>query len=815
MNISTTGLHSRQSVFRPYAKRVATLLTGVAVTMALTVPAVPAMAISGGQDNQYAEQTPGTSTGDTQGGETPDNQGAEPPQQLEPQEPIGVDDKTIVSTSKSGYPIYSDGTTEIPADVTAIGSEDYKGNTDLRIVVLPKSVIKVDANAFNGCTNLTDVIFPRGGVAIGNSAFKDCTSLKQVALYSNTSIGLNAFQDCTSLTQFAWFSDSSLGTGTSITAWAFSGCTSLREITVPESLNVIAANAFKGCTSLEEIHGLSQEKVEHWKTYAGLFTQSNPRPAATAPFKDLSCYASTSYNDDTITSISNGGYPIYSNGSAYIPNGVTTIGDTSFCNCAELRQVNIPNGVTAIGTRAFSGCTNLPEVAIPNGVTTIGHEAFRDCSNLVQVSIPDTVTTIGSLSFAGTQLRLFSQIYGTITSEQLRAFRKDNTFSNPFDEEVTIAAQPQEVSSANEATIDVTITDVRENQQIHVYDSGLTCTVTPVTRTATTQPKAEYDSDTNTFKVTDLQPGTQYQATIDNNALGCAATPATVSFTTQEETVIPDPTYTVTFDANGGSLSASDTIETNADGLIVDWPANPKRDGYEFDGWFTEDFIQVDSDTVFTEDTTVKAAWMKLVDVTWTNWNDSLIYTDNVREDATNTLNHPANPTRPEDEDNTYSFKGWSKSEDTNGNITYKATYNSTEKTKPDPLPEDPKPSDPANPGNTEDPNPGNEDDSGDAVNPSDPVDKGNSNNQGSDKPSDHKPITQDKPEQNQPTKQDPVAQDKATDNTPTNDSSQPNGEESLPPRTSDSASHTPLYMLLAGLVGLVSSVVRKKPTQD
>lgn len=73
-------------------------------------------------------------------------------------------------------------------------------------------------------------------------------------------------------------------------------------------------------------------------------------------------------------------------------------------------------------------------------------------------------------------------------------------------------------------------------------------------------------------------------------------------------------TYTVTFDANGGELIAASnpSTETEPDGT-VDYLNAATREGYTFDGWYTE---QVGGDkvytyvTVFTADTTVYAHWI-------------------------------------------------------------------------------------------------------------------------------------------------------------------------------------------------------------
>ena len=65
-----------------------------------------------------------------------------------------------------------------------------------------------------------------------------------------------------------------------------------------------------------------------------------------------------------------------------IGNGVKTIGRYAFSDCSSLTDVNIPASVTTIDVWAFSDCSSLTEVTIPASVTTIGTYAFSYCSKL-------------------------------------------------------------------------------------------------------------------------------------------------------------------------------------------------------------------------------------------------------------------------------------------------------------------------------------------------------------------------------------------------------------------------------------------------
>ena len=125
---------------------------------------------------------------------------------------------------------------------------------------------------------------------------------------------------------------------TTIDDYAFSGCTGLTSVTIPEGVTSIGSSAFSGCTGLT---------------------------------------------------------------SVTIPESVQTIGSSAFYGCSGLHEVTIGKNVTSIGNYAFYDCTRLTSVTIGDGVTTIGDYAFNSCSSLTSVTIPESVDSIGNYAFSG------------------------------------------------------------------------------------------------------------------------------------------------------------------------------------------------------------------------------------------------------------------------------------------------------------------------------------------------------------------------------------------------------------------------------
>uniref|UniRef100_A0A2B4S1T6 Lon protease homolog n=1 Tax=Stylophora pistillata TaxID=50429 RepID=A0A2B4S1T6_STYPI len=193
--------------------------------------------------------------------------------------------------------------------------------------------LKTDVDK-NTITNLAipETLKGQRVTSIGNYAFSECTALQSITIPNSVSfIGDTAFNDCTALQSITI-----PNSVTSIGNYAFSLCESLQNITIPNSVTSIGDYAFWSCKALQSIT---------------------------------------------------------------IPNSVTSIGDWTFSGCTALKSITIPNTVTRISDGAFEGCKALQSITIPNSVTSIGDDAFEDCKFLQSITIPNSVTSIGDNVF--------------------------------------------------------------------------------------------------------------------------------------------------------------------------------------------------------------------------------------------------------------------------------------------------------------------------------------------------------------------------------------------------------------------------------
>ena len=82
-----------------------------------------------------------------------------------------------------------------------------------------------------------------------------------------------------------------------------------------------------------------------------------------------------------------------------IPNSVTSIGDYAFSHCENMESITLPNTLTRISEEMFHSCYKLASITIPETVTSIGFDAFVACRSLTELKIPNAVTQIGAYAF--------------------------------------------------------------------------------------------------------------------------------------------------------------------------------------------------------------------------------------------------------------------------------------------------------------------------------------------------------------------------------------------------------------------------------
>ena len=144
--------------------------------------------------------------------------------------------------------------------VGSIGKNVFKDNKTITSIELPDHLYSIGDGAFEGCENL-QTVNSTGITEIGAHAFYGCKSLENISLTGIKSVGDYAFSECSSLTELDLNTVEKIGIGafynasdiykvhfsselTTIDNGAFAGCSSFKEIILPDNIDRIGLLAF-------------------------------------------------------------------------------------------------------------------------------------------------------------------------------------------------------------------------------------------------------------------------------------------------------------------------------------------------------------------------------------------------------------------------------------------------------------------------------------------------------------------------------------------------------------------------------------------
>lgn len=294
--------------------------------------------------------------------------------------------------------------------ILSLKDKTFSGKLVIPDVIDGKNVTSVGDCAFMNCVNMTEISFPYCMREIGDRTFEGCTGIASVTLRQIEHIGKRAFYGCSQLSTIETVSLRTIGEdaleGTAyyearrdglvrirtvlyrykgvcpekleipeiadvrtITSNAFAGQTALEEVILPVSVEKVGAGAFSGCPSLKKVTVNGKETVFGKGTFEG------------------------AHEDLTVYGIGNTAVEEYANdnGIRFVPlyylfkNGMT-----------EFHYVKNGDGTSKLIylNRGMSSVAVIPEKLGDTTLVELGEDVFKYWIDTLW--IPDSVTAIPS-----------------------------------------------------------------------------------------------------------------------------------------------------------------------------------------------------------------------------------------------------------------------------------------------------------------------------------------------------------------------------------------------------------------------------------
>ena len=181
---------------------------------------------------------------------------------------------------------------------------------------------------------------------------------------------------------------------TEITEGTFKNNTKITSVILPETIKIIGSRAFSGCTNLKSII----------------------IPNSVRSVTEASTTATTV--NSWFDGCKNLHRVIFADGGA---DDFTDIGYALFKNCTSLTSIVIPKNVKTIGKEAFINCSSLSSIVIPVSVTSIDDDAFANCSNLSTIYYTGSEEQWNNITISSTgnySINSAAKVYAYVVTDQ-------------------------------------------------------------------------------------------------------------------------------------------------------------------------------------------------------------------------------------------------------------------------------------------------------------------------------------------------------------------------------------------------------------
>ena len=325
---------------------------------------------------------------------------------------------------------------QLPGSVETIGDYAFM-NADIRTLTIGENVRSIGTEAFRDCKALVELNFATQSAleVIGQAAFGGCLSLKSVTmpdtvrvLKNSAFVGCSAlatvyvsagletmegyvFSACPSITTFT-MGDGAKMLGdyafyTPASGGGFYYHNSLKNVTIPNSVEYVGVYAFAGNTVMEyvELKGV-RVIAEAAFMYATALEEVATTDVIQSVGKNAFGGSGIRYFD--MHNVEYFGEQAFLGTDVYVPNSgnlrltaAIEIGAGAFYNCKNIKKVTLENAVS-IGNMAFGSekVSTITEVSLGNKLVSMGETVFYNAP-ISYISLPETLQEIGAPAFTG------------------------------------------------------------------------------------------------------------------------------------------------------------------------------------------------------------------------------------------------------------------------------------------------------------------------------------------------------------------------------------------------------------------------------
>lgn len=492
-------------------------------------------------------------------------------------------------------------------------------------------------------------------------------------------IGNNAFTSCSSLTSVI-IPDTVISVG----AFAFDHCNNLTSISIPDSVINLEDFALSGGSSLTDIT-VDVNNPAFCSLDGVLFNKS---------MTEIICYP----QGKTATTYT-------------IPYGVTSIGNAAFYDCSSLTSIIIPGCVTSIGDGAFSFCVNLTSIIIPNSVTSIDNYAFENAASEFSIygaagSYAETYANINNIPFnPGYRVYISISVDGELDTSSIWSLEDNRETPNQYYNGSNINVAENNGYFATEDTLTLSISELQgygcEGTIINgpdtrrVSDGENPVTIVPegflfinlhfYSRQNYTTLYFRNTNSSSYFTQKYLKTETSFifpENSFTNlhglfNNWNTASDGSGTAYRPNEALVLPgadtsyyaiwDEAYFLSFNKNGGTGSMDKIGVVTSKPTPIVPECGFTRNGYAFTGWNTKSngsgtTYQPNDTIILSANTTLYAQWAQAYTVYLHGnfGNDTTIRQEIIRGQTANIMPNPFS--RPG-----YRFVGWTTKADGSG----------------------------------------------------------------------------------------------------------------------------------------------------